>query len=79
VGEVHVPLAAVPGQGQINDHEYVRKGVADFFLEVEPLRGRRHVVITEPRTRKDWALFIKGMLDEGLPQATKVRLVLDKL
>ena len=79
VGEVHAPLAAAPGHGQINDHEYVRNGVAEIFLEVEPLRGRRHVAITEHRTRKDWALFVKGMLDERYPQATKVRLVMDNL
>jgi len=35
--------------------------------------------ITEHRTRKDWAAFIKGMLDERYPQATKVRLVMDNL
>ncbi|HUD75513.1 MAG TPA: IS630 family transposase [Terracidiphilus sp.] len=79
VGEVHAPLAAAPGRGQIIDHEYVRNGVADIFLEVEPLRGRRHVEITEQRTRKDWAMFVKGMLDERYPQAIKVRLVMDNL
>jgi len=79
VGEVHAPLAPAPGRGQINDHEYVRNGVAEIFLEVEPLSGRRHVDITEHRTRKDWALFVKGMLDERYPQATKVRLVMDNL
>jgi hypothetical protein len=79
VGEVHAPLAPAPGRGQINDHEYVRNGVAEIFLEVEPLRGRRHVDITEHRTRKDWAFFVKGMLDERYPQATKVRLVMDNL
>jgi len=77
VGEVHAPLAPAPGRGQINDHEYVRNGVAEIFLEVEPLTGRRHVDITERRTRKDWAAFIKGMLDERYPQAIKVRLVMD--
>jgi hypothetical protein len=79
VGEVHSPLPPAPGRGQINDHEYVRNGVAEIFLEVEPLSGRRHVDITEHRTRKDWALFIKGMLDDRYPQATKVRLVMDNL
>jgi hypothetical protein len=54
-------------------------GVAEIFLEVEPLAGRRHVAITERRTAKDWAAFIKGMLDERYPQATKVRLVMDNL
>ena len=31
VGEVHAPLAPAPGRGQINDHEYVRHGVAEIF------------------------------------------------
>jgi hypothetical protein len=79
VGEVHAPIAPAPGHGQILDHEYVRNGVAEIFLEVEPLSGRRHVTITEHRTRKDWAHFIKGMLDERYPRATKVRLVMDNL
>ena len=79
VGEVHAPLAPSVGRGQINDHEYVRHGVAEIFLEVEPMTGRRHVAITEHRTRKDWANFVKGMLVERYPQAIKVRLVMDNL
>lgn len=79
VGEVHAPLGVAPGHGQILDHEYVRNGVAEIFLEIEPLTGRRHVDITERRTRKDWAAFVKDMLDERYPQATKVRLVMDNL
>jgi DDE superfamily endonuclease len=79
VGQVHDPLAPAPGRAQIIDHEYVRNGVAEIFLEVEPLTGRRHVEITAHRTRKDWAAFIKGMLDERYPHATKVRLVMDNL
>jgi len=79
IGEVHDPIAVAPGHGQIIDHEYVRNGVAEIFLEVEPLTGRRHVAITEHRTRKDWAVFIKGMLDDRYPDATKVCLVMDNL
>ena len=79
VGEVHAPIPAAPGHGLILDHEYVRKGVADIFLEVEPMGGRRHVEITSTRTRLDWASFIKGMLDERYPDAIKVRLVMDNL
>jgi hypothetical protein len=79
VGEVHAPIAVAPGHGQLVDHEYVRHGVAMLFVEVEPLSGRRHVEITERRTRQDWARFIKAMLDERYPDATKVRLVMDNL
>ena len=79
VGEVHPPIPAAPGHGEILDHEYVRHGVADIFLEIEPLAGVRHVEITQRRTRKEWAHFIKAMLDERYPQALKVRLVMDNL
>jgi len=48
-------------------------------MEVEPLGGKRHVAVTERRTRKDWALQIKQMLDERYPEAIKVRLVMDNL
>lgn len=79
VGEVAAPIPLAPGHGQILDHEYVRHGVATIFVEVEPLAGRRHVELTAQRTRKDWAHFVQGMLDERYPQATKVRLVMDNL
>ena len=79
VGEVHAPIPAAPGHGQLVDHEYVRNGVAALFVEVEPLAGRRHVEVTERRTRQDWARFIKAMLDERYPDVIKVRLVMDNL
>jgi hypothetical protein len=79
VGEVSPPIPVAPGHARIIDHEYVRNGVAMLLVEVEPLTGRRHVEVTERRTRQDWAGFIKGMLDERYPDAGKVRLVVDNL
>jgi hypothetical protein len=79
VGEVHDPIPAAPGHGRIIDHEYVRHGVATLFVELEPLAGRRHVAVTERRTRQDWARFIKAMLDERYPAGIKGRLVMDNL
>lgn len=79
VGEVQEPIPGAPGRVRRVDDEYVRNGVAEIFLEVEPLAGRRHVELTERRTRKDWADNIKRMLDERYPMAAKVRLVMDNL
>jgi hypothetical protein len=79
IGEVHDPIPAAPGRSALVDHEYVRNGVAQLFLEVEPLAGQRHVNVSERRTAQDWALWIKGMLDERYPDAIKVRLVVDNL
>lgn len=79
IGEVTEPIACEPGQPKRIDDEYVRYGVAEIFMEVEPLAGRRHIAVTERRTRKDWAQQIKQMLDERYSDAIKVRLVMDNL
>lgn len=79
IGEVSDPIPASPGHPELVDDEYVRKGVASIFIEVEPLGGRRHVTITERRTRMEWANFIKEMLDVRYPEAKKVLLVMDNL
>jgi hypothetical protein len=79
IGDIAQPIPAAPGHPVLLDHEYVRNGVADIFLEVEPLAGRRYVEITEHRGRKEWAEFIRGMLDERYPTAKKIVLVMDNL
>jgi transposase len=79
IGEVRDPIPCEPGKPVRVDDEYVRNGVAEIFMEVEPLAGKRHVEITEHRTRKDWASQIKQMLNERYPDAIKVRLVMDNL
>jgi len=79
IGEVIKPIPCAPRQPARIDHEYVRNGVAEIFMEVEPLAGKRHVAIMERRTRKDWAMQIRQMLDKRYPKAIKVRLVMDNL
>lgn len=79
IGEVHEPIAAASGHPVLMDDEYVRKGVANIFMEVEPLGGKRKVKITEHRTKIDWACFIKEMLEERYTDAKKVVLVMDNL
>lgn len=69
VGEVRDPIPCNPGHPKRIDDEYVRKGVVEIFMEVEPLAGKRHVTVTERHTRKDWAQQIKQMLDERYPNA----------
>ena len=79
IGEVRTPFPAVPGHPVLMDDEYVRNGVASIFIEVEPLAGKRHVKITDHRSKTDWAQFIKELLDERYPTAKKVLLVMDQL
>jgi len=79
IGEIHEPIPASLGHPVLIDNEYVRKGVASIFIEVEPLGGKRKVKITERRTRIDWAYFVKEMLEDRYADAEKVILVMDNL
>jgi len=79
LAEVRVPQAGRPGAAERYDCEYRRNGVATLFLAFEPLAGWRHVQVTQTRTRKDWAWFIKGLLDERYAQTERVVLIMDNL
>jgi hypothetical protein len=79
VGETRVPVPAAPGRPVRHDYEYERHGVSNLFLFVEPLRGWRHVTVTERRTKQDWAHAIKDLVDVHYPEAERIVLVLDNL
>lgn len=74
-GRASVPIK--PGQEERVDYEYVRHGVVNIFMANEPLKGKRRVEVTEFKTKKDWAKFIKEIADEDYPEATKITLVMD--
>jgi hypothetical protein len=48
-----------PGQETRVDCEYIRNGVVNIFMANEPLKGKRFVEVTETKTKKDWATFVK--------------------
>lgn len=79
IGEVRKPLPTKPGSVLKVDDEYVRNGVAEIFMAVEPLGGKRFVRITEKRRRGEWAEFIKYLVDECYPAAERIVLVMDNL
>jgi hypothetical protein len=76
---VRLPIPGKIGSPQRYDSEYRRNGVASLFLAFEPLSGWRRVQVTEQRTRRDWAHFIKDLLDERYPDCERVVLVMDNL
>jgi hypothetical protein len=73
------PEGLAPGRAKRVDYEYARRGTANLFLWCEPLRGRRHVRVTERRTRVDWAHAIRDLLEVHYPEAERVVLVQDNL
>src|SRR4051794_41849774 len=54
-GEVREPQGAQPGRTAKRDYEYERKGTCHQLMLCEPLRGWRHVQVTERRTRRGHA------------------------
>ena len=67
-----------PGSPERYDYEYVRKGTANIFVAVDPKRGRRIAKVTKRRTKKDFAFFVRDILDV-YPHARKLDFVLDNL
>ncbi len=68
-----------PGRPAREDYEYVRGGVVNLFLVCEPLRGWRHITVSDRRTRLDWAHCIKELVDVHYTTAEVIVLVLDNL
>lgn len=68
-----------PGKEMRVDYEYIRCGVCNIFIANEPLNGKRFIDITELKTKKEWALFIRRISDEWYPKAKKISLVMDNL
>jgi len=71
-------IAISPGQERKVDYEYIRHGMVNIFMANEPLCGKRLVKITERKTKKDWASFVKD-ISESYADADKITLVMDNL
>lgn len=79
VKEVRCPVPAAPGRPKRVDYEYERGGTANIFMFTEPHAGWRQVEVTEHRTKADWALAIRDLLNGRYADAEKVCLVMDNL
>lgn len=77
IEEGRPPTKIRPGQDARTDYEYIRHGVINIFMANEPLKGKRFVEVTDFKTKKDWALFIKMIADKEYPTARKITLVMD--
>jgi DDE superfamily endonuclease len=49
------------------------------FISFEPLTGWRELVVTERRTKREFAHWMRRLVEEHYPQAEKIRVVLDNL
>jgi transposase len=79
IGDKREVVPAKPGQLARFDYEYVRNGNATVFGLFAPLLGWREMIVCERRTRVDFAICLRRLVDEFFPNAEKIVLVLDNL
>lgn len=79
IEDVRGVLPLKPGSTAKYDYEYRRNGTRNIFVAVEPLGGRRKIKVTDSRTKKDFAYFIKELVEQDYKEAKMIRLVLDNL
>ena len=73
-------LALKPGRASRQDYEYKRKGTRNLFMFVEPKAGSRHVLVTNRRTKQDFAFAMRYLVDVIYPAAECIiDVVLDNL
>jgi hypothetical protein len=80
VSHSRIPLPMRPGDTAKVDYEYVREGMCNAFMFVEPLGRWREVHVSKTKTALDWAKFVKWLVD--LPRfkdAKRITLVCDNL
>ncbi len=77
--ETRVPIPASTNHPRRVDYEYERAGTASIFMFAEPLSGWRQVRVRPQRTKVDWAVEMKELLQTRYANAEKVILVCDNL
>jgi DDE superfamily endonuclease len=68
-----------PGRPERYDYSYEQGPMLNLFLACEPLAGKRFVQVTEHKTSRDWAYFMRELMDVHYPKAEKIILVMDNL
>ena len=79
LGEKYQPIPMQPEQPTKQDYEYARQGTCSIFMFTEPLGGWRHAHVSQRRTKQDWALHIRELLEVHYPECKMIRLIMDNL
>ena len=78
IGEVRASF--MDSQGVMHqDYEYSREGVADIYMIVEALAGRREAHVEENHSSQTYAKIIAHIAEQMYPQAERITVVEDNL
>lgn len=79
IGHSREPLPMTSHNPTKQDYEYVRNGMTNLFVAVEPKAGQRIVSVTAHRGKVDFVAFVSGLLTGAYAKARLIHLVLDNL
>lgn len=67
LANLKMPLALQSGHPVHQDYEYKRNGTRNLFVLVEPKAGFRQVLVTQRRTKQDFAFVMRYLVDVVYP------------
>jgi hypothetical protein len=73
------PIPLKPGSVKKYDYEYKRNGTCNIFAAIEPKAGKHYIQVTDQRRRKDFALFMKWLIENKYKKAKQIRIIMDNL
>lgn len=77
--ESRTPIPMKPGSVEKLDSEYVRNGTVSVFCFIQPHSGKIVEMVEPTRTAVDWAEKMRYFVDHVVPEAKKIRLIVDNL
>ena len=79
IGDVTSPIAMKAGKPKKIDYEYVHGQAVVALLAYNMDTGQRHVVISDTKTKMDYATYFKWLLDTHYPNVKSIKLIQDNL
>lgn len=80
ISHSRAPLPMRPGDTAKIDYEYVREGMCNAFMFVQPLGGWREVHVSKTKKAVDWAGYVKWLVDHPrFADVERITLVCDNL
>jgi len=79
IGDIKPIIPMTPGSLEKYDYSYSRNGTANIFVAVDFKGGKRDITVTDRRTKKDFAMYIRHLVKNVFPKAKKLRIIMDNL
>lgn len=79
IEDLKTKIPMKPGSPEKYDYTYKVTGQANIFVAVDFKGGVRDISVTDRRTKKDFALYMKHLVDNVFPKAKKLRIIMDNL